>query len=71
LIGMERITFNINGMACGGCASTVQQALLALDGVVSADVSHADACAVVQCDPVKVTPELIRVAVKAAGCIAL
>jgi copper chaperone CopZ len=64
---VETITLSIAGMACGGCANTVKQAIMALEGVVSADVSHADACAVVQYDPVKITPELIRVAVKAAG----
>ena len=33
-------TVTIEGMMCGHCEATVKKALEALDGVVSADVSH-------------------------------
>ena len=35
---MKTITFNIEGMHCGGCVKSVTQVLTELDGVQSADV---------------------------------
>ncbi len=64
---MERITLNVTGMACGGCSHTVTQALLALDGVAEAAVSHVEGNAVVSYDPARVTPEQITAAIVAAG----
>lgn len=64
---METITLHITGMACGGCASAVTQALLALPGVESAEVSHATACAVVRFDPAQVHPEQLEAAIARAG----
>ena len=43
---MEK-TINIEGMMCGHCEASVKKALEALDGVVSADVSHDKGTAVV------------------------
>ena len=43
---MEK-TINIEGMMCGHCEATVKKALEALDGVISADVSHDKGTAVV------------------------
>ena len=43
---MEK-TIRIEGMMCGHCEATVKKALEALDGVVSADVSHDKGTAVV------------------------
>ena len=43
---MEK-TIKIEGMMCGHCESSVKKALEALDGVVSADVSHDKGTAVV------------------------
>ena len=40
-------TITIEGMMCGHCESSVKKALEALDGVVSADVSHDKGTAVV------------------------
>ncbi len=64
---METVTISITGMACGGCSSAVQQALLALDGVTSAEVSHIDARAGVTFDPARITRSQIVSAVQAAG----
>lgn len=64
---METLTIKISGMACGGCANTVRQALLAVDGVAAAEVSHAEARAMVSYDPARATPEQLRAAVQAAG----
>ena len=43
---MEKI-ITIEGMMCGHCEASVKKALEALDGVVSADVSHEKGTAVV------------------------
>lgn len=64
---METITLNIGGMACGGCAATVEKALLALDGVVSAEVSHTESRADITYDAAKVQPATMRAAVETAG----
>ena len=40
-------TIHIEGMMCAHCEATVKKALEALDGVVSADVSHEAGTAVV------------------------
>jgi copper chaperone CopZ len=54
-------------MACGGCANSVRQALLRLDGVQSAEVSHADGRAVVAYDALRVSPEALKAAVAQLG----
>ena len=46
---MEKTIF-IEGMMCGHCEATVKKALEALDGVVSADVSHDKGTAVIALD---------------------
>lgn len=64
---METIKLQITGMACGGCADTVSQALLALEGVAECAVSHGEAQAIVSYDPAKVTPAQMRSAIASAG----
>jgi Cu2+-exporting ATPase len=46
---MEK-TISIEGMMCGHCEATVKKALEAIDGVVSADVSHDKGTAVIALD---------------------
>jgi copper chaperone CopZ len=64
---MQKMTLNIGGMVCGGCANSVKQALLGIDGVTSAQVSHADGRADVEYDPAKVDPMAFEAAISAAG----
>lgn len=64
---MQTLTLKISGMACGGCANTVKQALLALEGVSTAEVSHVEAGASVIFDAQKIAPSQIAAAVTAAG----
>ncbi len=64
---MEKVTFSVQGMACGGCSGSVRQALLALEGVIEAEVSHVDARANVTFDPARVTASRIVSAIQAAG----
>jgi len=54
-------------MACGGCSNTVQQALMTLDGVAVADVSHVEARAMVTFDPARVEVQQLRQAIVVAG----
>eukprot|EP00696_Hemimastix_kukwesjijk_P013620 gnl/Hemi2/27054_TR9091_c0_g1_i1.p1 gnl/Hemi2/27054_TR9091_c0_g1~~gnl/Hemi2/27054_TR9091_c0_g1_i1.p1 ORF type:complete len:1108 (-),score=253.86 gnl/Hemi2/27054_TR9091_c0_g1_i1:234-3557(-) len=44
----SEITLNITGMSCGNCSGKIRQALLKVDGVVAAEVSHVTKKAVVQ-----------------------
>jgi len=64
---MQTLRLNITGMACGGCANTVRQALLALQGVSAAEVSHVEAAADIVFDPLTITPQQIAAVVTAAG----
>ena len=64
---MEQITLKISGMVCGGCANSVQQALLAVAGVIAAEVSHVEAQAVISYDPTKVTAERLTAAIASIG----
>lgn len=64
---METITFTISGMVCGGCANSVRQALLALDGVAQAEVSHVEGSAEVAYDAAKIQPAALRSAIAATG----
>lgn len=64
---METITLYISGMACGGCANTIANALRKLPGVASADVSHTEGTALVSYDPATVQPGQIKSAIAAAG----
>jgi copper chaperone CopZ len=64
---METVILHVSGMACGGCANTVRQALLALDGVVEAEVSHREATAKVGYDPARVNVARMKAAIEQAG----
>ena len=64
---METISFTISGMVCGGCANTVKQALLALDGVAQAEVSHVEGRAEVVYDAAKISPAALEAAIAASG----
>ncbi|MEO8419163.1 MAG: heavy-metal-associated domain-containing protein [Methylophilaceae bacterium] len=64
---MHTITLFISDMTCGGCANAVTKVLLALPGVVKAEVSHVEAKAEVSYDPGQVTPEQLKAAIANAG----
>lgn len=64
---MEKTILKINSMVCGGCAATVQKALLAVEGVAEAHVSHAENRAEVSFDSAKTQPSALLAAVQAAG----
>ena len=62
---MERITISISGMSCGGCVSSVRNALARLPGVEVEQVEIGTA--VVSYDPGVTTPESINSAIVKAG----
>ena len=64
---MDTTVISISGMTCGGCANAVSKVLLALPGVVKADVSHIEAKAEVSYDPGQIEPDQMKAAIKAAG----
>ena len=64
--GTERITLKIGGMMCGHCEKRVRDALEALPGVTSAEVSHTAGTAVVTLAS-PVAPKQLKKAVRAAG----
>lgn len=63
----QTVTLSIGGMACSGCASTVQQALAKLDGVKEATVELENESAKVTFDPNIVSKETLGQAVEEAG----
>ncbi len=61
------VTLPIAGMTCASCASTIEKALSALDGVADAAVNFAAGKATVKYDPMRATPEDMEKAVIDAG----
>lgn len=47
------LTWEVNGMHCGGCAAAIKGKIAALNGVASCDVSFEESKAVVVADPTK------------------
>ena len=64
---MQTISFDVNGMTCGGCTASVQRALNKLDGISHAEVSLSQGVATVVIDPAKVTPTQIVSAITHLG----
>ena len=62
---MEQLSIKIAGMSCGGCVSSVRNALTRLPGVQVQQVEIGTA--VVKYDPKLSTPESIRSAILKAG----
>jgi len=65
---MNRAVFQIEGMTCEGCATTVAQAIRQVPGVVAVDVNYEKGEAVVGVTPSNPIPkEEILAALKKAG----
>ena len=64
---MQTLSFDVNGMTCGGCTGGVQRALSKLDGVTHAEVTLSPGLATVVIDPTKVTPAQIESAITHLG----
>ena len=64
---MQTMTFDIQGMTCGGCLGSVQRALGQLDGVSRVGLSLKPGTAIVQAGPARVTPVQIESAIAGLG----
>ncbi|HVF64900.1 MAG TPA: heavy-metal-associated domain-containing protein [Casimicrobiaceae bacterium] len=64
---METVSFDVEGMTCGGCVASVKRVLEALPGVSNAEVTLQPPRASVDYDPARVTAEALRGAVQDAG----
>ena len=62
---MQRISISIAGMSCGGCVTSVRNALARLPGVQVEQVKVG--MAAVAYDPGLITPDIIREAIAKAG----
>ncbi len=63
----RRVTFAVEGLACGACSEKVGQALSKVKGVSDNAVCHEAKTATVDFDPKKVTTQKLVAAIKAAG----
>jgi len=63
---MQTITFDVHGMSCGGCTSSVQRALINLEGVSHAEVTL-PGTAIVQSDPARINAGVIESAIIKLG----
>jgi copper chaperone len=64
---MEKKIFNVEGMSCSHCVKAVTNAVGALDGVGSVDVSLEAKTASVEFDSAKVTSAQIQSAIEDEG----
>lgn len=64
---METITLCVEGMACGQCEITVQDAVRKLPGIKKVKASRRKKEALVEYDPEQVGPEQIRQAIQGTG----
>ena len=63
----KSVTIRVEGMRCGGCASSVQKALKATGGVEEVNVSFEKGEAVIKYDDQKVTVEKLREVINGTG----
>jgi copper chaperone len=66
-MNMQTQLLKVSGMTCGGCISTVTDALKAIAGVGAVNVSLSAGEATVQYDEKLTSPEKLKSAVKGAG----
>jgi Cu+-exporting ATPase len=66
-LAIDQVTIGIKGMMCASCAGTIEEALLAVDGVLSAIVNLVTEKATVMYNPEQVTMEALKAAIVDAG----
>ena len=64
---MNTLTIQIQGMSCAGCATSIEQAVLAIPGVTNCQVNFALATAAVSYDPSQLNLTHIQAAIAAIG----
>jgi len=63
----QHLDLKVQGMSCAECSKKVSTALLKIDGVKSADVSHTGKKAAVDFDATKVSRKDLEAAIEKAG----
>lgn len=63
----QRVTYEVQGMTCGGCEAHIQSAVNGLEGVISVKASHAEGTATVEFDPTRVSKSSMTEAINATG----
>lgn len=61
------VTLRVKGMTCGGCATSVENALKSTEGVVSVRVSYERGRATIKYDNQKVTVARLREVINGTG----
>jgi mercuric ion transport protein len=61
------ISFDVEGMTCPACESTVKQSLEKIDGVIEAQASHLDSLTIVRYDKSRVTAEAMEEVIESRG----
>lgn len=64
---MASVTIPVEGMSCGGCVSSVQKALLRLDGVAAASASLSPGQVEVQYDAGRIAVPALVQSIEDAG----
>jgi copper chaperone len=64
---METVTFNVQGMSCGGCEGSDRRVLKAVPGVQDVDVTLQPGRAQVSFDPARTDVAALRSAIEDAG----
>ena len=61
------VTLEVDGMTCGSCEAAIVAALMAMDGVSSANASHSTGKVEATYEPARSTPEQMAAAIDRLG----
>jgi P-type Cu+ transporter len=64
---MKTITLKLRGMSCAACASSIESAVMSVNGVRDCIVNFGAELATIEYDPSQTDPTAIQLAVKEAG----
>ncbi len=64
---LQTLKFDVHGMTCGGCTSSVERVLNKIDGVSHVDVSLQPGTAILEADTARVSPGQIEAAISSLG----
>ena len=64
---MERLKLRVEGMTCGGCVNSIQNALTSRDGVTSASADLESGIVTIEFDPAVIAQPGLQEAIEDAG----
>jgi copper chaperone CopZ len=67
MANVQKVEINIEGMSCMGCENTIQETILAFDGVYSTKADHEKGIAVLEFDSTKVDVANVKLAINDLG----